>query len=172
MPDLLKQATAQEKAGDLNAAVATLRRAYDAIARDTIIYSVTTFLRLPLYLQKAGRNEEAWAEFNRLLTEGYPNQMRGADQKAIDASQIYDKMRLALQRQKRHDEAIIYGVLSLLSMAQGLRGRERKEFMTRENVAAALEPLLKKAKRSEDLDRFVDVILGESDPAARIRELL
>ncbi len=41
-------------------------------------------------LQKAGRNDEAWSEFNRLITTGYPGQIGGLVL-PMDHSQIYDK---------------------------------------------------------------------------------
>src|SRR5258708_2090283 len=98
--ELLKQATRERDEGNLDAAVETLRRAYGEIAQSYVAYSVDTFLRLPLYLQKAGRNDEAWREFNLLLTRGFPNQIQNLELLPMEHSQIFDKMRLFLQREK------------------------------------------------------------------------
>jgi hypothetical protein len=76
--ELLREATAKKKGGDMEGATKLLREAYVAISKVSTIYSIDTFLRLPLYLQEAGRSDEAWREFNRLLTEGYPNQIESA----------------------------------------------------------------------------------------------
>lgn len=57
--DLLKMATEKRDAGDVDAAIELLRKAYAEIGDDYVSHFVSTFLRLPLYLQKVGRNDEA-----------------------------------------------------------------------------------------------------------------
>jgi hypothetical protein len=106
--DLLKQATAKKKAGDIDAAIELLRKAYAQMAKGDGGATVATFLRLPMYLQAANRPEEAWREFQRLLTDGYPGQIKEA--KSIDTWQVYDKMRLFLERQGKKREARKYGI--------------------------------------------------------------
>ena len=54
--ELLKQATAKKKAGDLESAIELLRKAYKEINKSSIVYPVKTFLRLPTYLQEMGRS--------------------------------------------------------------------------------------------------------------------
>ena len=73
---LLKKATEQKKSGDINNAILTLKLAYGEIAKTTIEYPVETFLRLPMYLQEAKQNDEAWKEFNKILAYGFPNQIK------------------------------------------------------------------------------------------------
>ena len=113
--DLLKMATEKRNAGDINAAIELLRKAYVEIGNDSIVYSVSTFLRLPLYLQQAGHTDEAWREFNLLLTRGFPKQVTNPALLPMEHCQIYDKMRLFLQREKKFDLAVRFGVLSYIS---------------------------------------------------------
>ncbi|MEO8165929.1 MAG: hypothetical protein ABI619_11100 [Betaproteobacteria bacterium] len=182
---LLKQATVQKRGGDIEAAIRTLRLAYKQIARGITTYSVGTFLRLPLYLQEAGRNDEAWAEFNRLIIEGYPNQLRDFSVQTMEHSKIYDKMRLFLHREGKNDEAIVFGVLSMLAWARGLHLQKRKgelaKLVSRNCIEATLKPLLKKAKKTARSDELVVLIVHEvrdhshldlSGAAKRIRELI
>jgi tetratricopeptide (TPR) repeat protein len=98
---LLKQATARKQAGDLDRAVELLREAYKQIEQGNIGYPVDTFLRLPLYLQQAGRTDEAWQEFNLLLKRAQANEISSPEVAPMECSTIYDKMRLFLQRERK-----------------------------------------------------------------------
>lgn len=149
---LLKDATAQKKTGDLNGAIATLRTAYAEIAKTKIEYGVETFLRLPMYLQEAGRNDEAWAEFNKMTTGGYPiPAINHSEVGPMMLGQIYDKMRLFLQREKRYVEAVRHAVLSeayfALGYARQKRGEEYAVHTSADTLQKRLGPLLKKAGR-------------------------
>ena len=182
---LLKHATAQKRCGDLVGAIRTLQLAYRKIASGPITYSVDTFLRLPLYLQEAGRNDEAWSEFNRLIVEGHPNQLIDSGVQAMENSKVYDKMRLFLQREGNYVEAIVFGALSMLAVTRGLylqkRQGELAKFVSRKRIEAKLEPLLKKDGRGSLSGALVKIMLEEvGDPsqldlnraAKRMRELL
>jgi len=169
---LLKQATAFKRAADIDSAIETLREAYMSISRGQIVYGVDPFLRLPLYLQEAGRNDEAWMEFNKLILEGYPNQLRNAGVRAMEHSRIYDKMRLFLHREGRNEESVVYGVLSLLAYARGLvlqkRSDEFASLATSESVEEALKPLLKKSGMSSQLAQFVKLVCREIEIPSKI----
>jgi hypothetical protein len=151
-PDrLLKEATARKKAGDMDGAIECLRRAYKRISRTRIVYSVNTFLRLPLYLEQARRADEAWSEFNRLLTDGYPNQIRTRDLLPMHHSIIYDKMRLFLQREHHAQRAVKFGVFSHVSWCQGLYYQKRKDELAgclcEDCFEGVVDELLEKANR-------------------------
>lgn len=169
---LLKQATTFKRAGDIDSAIGALRQAYAIIAKGQIVYGVDPFLRLPLYLQEAGRNDEAWMEFNKLILEGYPNQLPNAGVRAMEHSKIYDKMRLFLNREGRNEESVIYGVLSFLACAKGLNLQKRNDefasLATRESVEEALKPLLKKSGMISQLEQFVKIVCGEIEIPSKI----
>ena len=124
---LLKKATSAKKSGNFEEAISLLRKAYKAISKNKLDYGVKPFLRLPLLLQEAGRPEEAWDEFHRLLTKGYPNQSKDPQLVPMNHSEIYDKIRLFLQKEERNDEAIKYGIFSHLSWASGLYLQKRRD---------------------------------------------
>lgn len=65
---LLREATALSKT-DINQAIATLERARERMMKSPVSYPVDTWLRLPLYLQRAGRTSDALAEIDRLQRE-------------------------------------------------------------------------------------------------------
>ncbi len=157
--ELLKSATAMKKDGDMEGAVACLRAAYRGIAGDTVEYPVSTFLRLPLYLHAFGRTDEAWREFNRLIAEGYPNQIRKVSLIPMDHSSIYDKMRLCLQREKRPREAVKLGVFSDVCWEIGLKKQRRGGgFYIPDDVEDMLKPLLKKARAGDLMDELIPVV--------------
>lgn len=106
---LNREATQWKKSGDWDKAIAALQK-----------ISGGAGLRLPSFLQQAGRFEEAMEEFNRLLGEVDANaaDMFSHQPEFIQKGQalhvkatIYDKMRLACKRQKLPDEEGKYAAL-------------------------------------------------------------
>ena len=112
--ELMRAATALSDT-DPNAAVETFREAAALVPQTETDYTVAPFLRVPRYLQQAGRQEEAWEEFQRLLKGGYLNMQKGKRAWHQMESAVYDKMRLFLQREKRLEEAVLYGVRSIIA---------------------------------------------------------
>jgi len=102
--ELLKEATAKKKTGDLKSAIKLLREAYEISRKEKIELGIKEYLRLPMYLQEAGENDQAWKELNNLLTR----------QHSLEHSAIYDAMRLFLQRENKNEKAVAFGVCSLM----------------------------------------------------------
>jgi hypothetical protein len=118
---LLKRATELSKT-DMSAAIQTLRAAYEAIAQTDIQYGIETFLRLPLYLQRAGRFTESLHEFHRIFASFLPPPSRSGFSEGVHFNElgvIYDKLRLAAQRQKRADISLPAGALSAAAWDTG-----------------------------------------------------
>jgi len=67
--DLLRQATIYGDAGQWDAAVECLYQANARMWTSPVMYPILSWLRLPLYLQKAGRYEDATREFDKLHAE-------------------------------------------------------------------------------------------------------
>lgn len=162
---LLKEATAAKKSGSLDEAISLLQTAFKAISKGNIDYGVKTFIRLPLYLQESKRPEEAWREFNNLLTEGFANQSNDPELVPMNHSEIYDKMRLFLQREGRNDEAVKYGIFSHFSWATGLflqkRRSEFKDFISAETLEDIVLKLLKKSKKTNLSKQIASLIKHE-----------
>lgn len=162
-PDkLLTIATELKNAGKIDEAIEKLKKAYKGIAKTEIIYSVETFLRLPLYLQQAKRSDEAWGEFNKLLSVGYPNKMMKKELLPMDNCIIYDKMRLFLQRENRFKESIVFGIFSFVSWGVGLYYQKRKDelkgYFAPDNTDLQITKLLKKAKSLEKKDKILETV--------------
>jgi tetratricopeptide (TPR) repeat protein len=151
--DLLKEATYYKREGNINKAILLLRKAYKILETTPIQYSINIYLRLPLYLQQARRTDEAWVEFNNLITKGYPNQPRDIAGVLLDNSVIYDKMRLFLEREGKPLKAIDLGIQSFMSKVKGLRLLKRKEkhiweedynqYISEDNIEYTFKKLLK-----------------------------
>jgi len=128
--ELFKQAAAHKDQGDLEGAIRLLHDAYDRVCRANAMFPVEDFLRLPMYLQMAGRPREAWQEFNDLLFQGYPNQSRDISLIAKDRAKVFDKMRLFLEADGQMEVATVFGAFSTVCKGIGLhhegRGRELK----------------------------------------------
>jgi len=155
---LLMKATQKHDEKKLDSAIDCLREAYD-LMDGTIFYPIATFLRLPLYLQQSGRYPEARLDFENLLagTTARINRefshISGDEREslaAMDRSVIYDKMRLAAQREKHLPHVICWKILSIANRAVGLnlqrRGAELYPLRNRDIFINGVSPLLKKAK--------------------------
>lgn len=117
---LHREATRLMDAGDWDGSIAALYKAQERMRNSSTGFPIEQWVRLPLYLQQAGRFDEAMAEFNRLLDE--VEALRGKEfchhperfwkgfsfhPKAV----IFDKMRLACKRQNLPDQAAKYEAL-------------------------------------------------------------
>ncbi len=107
---LLREATQWSDAKDWDRAIACLRQANARMKVSPVSYPVQTWLRLPLYLQKAERFDEAMIEFTKLADEtggriarAFPHQSKAKQQ--VFAKQelavIQDKIRLAKEREAK-----------------------------------------------------------------------
>ena len=149
---LLREATAKKERGDLDGAIELLTQFWSLEPFTSSGYPVETYLKLPMYLQKAGRRDDAWRALNVLITGYlYPTAEQNDQVLPMTRSDIYDKMRLFWQREGEPSLALRYGILSHLQWSLGLlrqrRSEEFRDCARRETIEAVVEPLLKKAKR-------------------------
>jgi hypothetical protein len=116
-----------------------------------------------MYLQKAGKPDEAWKDFIKLLESGYPNHLDDPAVRPMNNSKVYDKMRLFLQREGREREAVHYGILSMNSWAKGLlrqgRTSEHEEYTTKATVDSRVAKLLRKAGVEDKLSAVSKIAL-------------
>lgn len=116
--ELVKESTALHKAGKFDEAVAKLKDAYKEAEEKQLTLTIKDYLKLPPYLQKAKRNDEAWAWFNELIRHTASDHM--------SLSEIYDKMRLFRLREGNPKDAIKYSVLSRIYWCLGLHEQVTK----------------------------------------------
>jgi hypothetical protein len=125
----------------------------------------------------AGRDEEAWNEYNRLLVSD-PTRAGSRELTPMFHSQIYDKMRLFLQRQGRADQAVGFGALSALSWAIALHHQGRKselrEMHEDANLDRVIRPLVRKAKRPDSVTAVKAILRQalQAVPNTDLQELL
>ena len=107
---LLRDATRHANAKDWDQAISCLKKADARMQRSPVSYPVLAWLRLPLYLQKAGRFDEAVNEFDRLIRETpgriaryFSHRSKAEQSKFIrhEVGVIRDKMALAQEREKK-----------------------------------------------------------------------
>lgn len=184
--ELLKEATKKKNGKDLDGAITCLRTAYKLMAQSNISYPIETYLRLPLYLQQAGHYTESIAEFEKLLSNSPQkiakefSHISKQEQKglsAMECSTIYDKMRLASQREKQFNYAVYYQILSDANRAVGLKLQKREKeldsFKGREFWTDNIEPLLKKAKKETLAENLIErsIVFSISCTAAALNKL-
>ena len=118
---LNRQATEHFGNKEFGQAIECLEKAQELMRKSLISFPIETYLRLPLYLQQAGRFDEAMQKFEKLLHEvdernevAYSHRPKFIQEGLAysDYRTIYDKMRLACKRQKLPDEAAKYETLS------------------------------------------------------------
>jgi tetratricopeptide (TPR) repeat protein len=159
--DLMKESTALKKAGKFNEAVEKIKEAYKEAQEKSLTLTVNDYLKLPPYLQKAGKNDEAWAWFNDLI--------RSFASDPMSLSQIYGKMGLFRERENNPKDAIKYNVLSSMYWCLGLHEQvtqlgwtDRKPELTRckQNISDGYGKLLKKAG-CEHLEKGLKKLITE-----------
>jgi tetratricopeptide (TPR) repeat protein len=159
---LLKEASQKKRNGDLDGAIALLKAAYKELDRYSLSFSIEVYLRLPLYLQESGKKDEAWQEFNRLVSWVNSRPRYSPEVTPMELSAIWDKMRLFLQREGKNDYAVQFAVWSYLSWAVGLymqkRGDELKAYKAETNIQKTLKTSLHKAGKEFLTDRLVKII--------------
>jgi len=139
--DKHKKVTVLAKEGKMDEAITMLKELKSEMDEEGG-YTIERYLRLPMYLQKAGRNDEAWKEFNLLLSE---------EQHIDEQALIYDKMRLFLQREKRYKEAVKMGLFTFLLNAQSLYQMDKEydenrldDYISEDSINDVVSDLLKK----------------------------
>jgi tetratricopeptide (TPR) repeat protein len=185
--ELLKQATQMKDLKNFDGAITCLREAYKLMAQSNISYPIETYLRLPLYLQQAGHYTESIVEFEKLLRDSpariakefaHISKQKQNGLSAMDVSTIYDKMRLASQREKQFTYAVYYQILSDANGAVGLKLQKREEeldtFKVREFWANKIEALLKKAEEETLVDDLVNrcMVFSRSCTVAALHKLV
>lgn len=116
--ETLKVATELNRDGNVPAAVLVLKEAYKKVENSSVSFGIDTYLRLPSYLQKLGRYDEAWGFLNQLLVRGYPNQIQNEALILLARSKIYKAMCRLLQHEGKGRKAIIFGAASIAAEAQ------------------------------------------------------
>ena len=144
--ELMRESTALKKAGKFEEAVEKIQEAYKEAQEKHLTLTVKDYLKLPPYLQKAGKNDEAWSWFNDLI--------RSFASDPMSLSQIYEKMGLFRERENNPKDAIKYNVLSSMYWCLGLHEQvtqlgwsDRKPELTRckQNISDGYGKMLKKA---------------------------
>lgn len=163
----LKRATALKKKGRMDEAIAALRDFRRHAERGEASFGIESYVRLPLYLQAAGRREEAWEEFYRLVNKGYPHQLDDEGCRCKERSTVYDKMRLFLQRDGHKRLAVYFDVMCLASRLRGmsLHGEHEQlvQCLGNEWLSQRLSPALVKGGLPQDLPKMVDLIQSLPD---------
>lgn len=116
--ETLKVATELNRDGNVAAAVLVLKEAYKKIGSSSVSYGIDTYLRLPSYLQKLGRYDEAWGFLNELLAKGYSNQIQNEALILLSRSKIYKAMCRLLQHEGKDRKAIIFGAAWIVAEVQ------------------------------------------------------
>lgn len=99
---LLKEATQLKKSKEYDAACEKLREAYEASDANELM--VKERLRLPMYLQLAGKNDEGWKALNELNVE-YVD--------VFSQAEIANQMRVFLQKEKQFKKAIMFSIWAI-----------------------------------------------------------
>ena len=183
--ECFKEATRLKNAGDLDGAVDKVREAIALIPPSDTSWVAVSHVSLAQALARAGRNEEAWEEFNWILSTEPPEGMRRS-LVFSDMSHVFDKMRLFLQRIGRADMAVAYGVAKELAEVRSLQlsaletdERGRSEGWFREAGMREMEASVRRTWREEarnlrrrlkEAQKYIDAPIWELLDKARRRE--
>lgn len=99
---MLKEAVTLKKEKIYNAAVIKLKEALEAEGASE--FTIKERLRLPTYLQLANQNDEGWRVLNQMNIEYID---------VYSQLEITNQMRIFLQKEKNHKQALLFLVLSI-----------------------------------------------------------
>lgn len=166
----LRDATMHHDNKDFDAAIECLRSAYSLLKPSFSNYPMSVWVRLPLYLQKAGQFNEAMHGFGLLIEKinerkrpSYLSDVQHNAQNATDLAFVFDKIRLTAQREKQFDIMAYYGLnaYALDWMSRIIRGdKEATQVPESDNEDNnAWLDLLKKYEKSKSLQKNKDKVL-------------
>ena len=158
----LTKAVKYKKDNDFDQAIECLDKAYRICAGYPLETVFDHYLRLPAYLQAAGRTDEGWGELNKLNIGVCPYRgdgPTGSERDIRKAYKVSDKMRAFLDKEKRYKESLIHRVvaayLSAANVAQmvsdGWVKKEREKEFSVDTLTIEFDKAVKKAKLEEPL---------------------
>jgi len=153
----LTKAVKYKKDNDFDQAIECLDKAYRICASYPLETVFDHYLRLPAYLQAAGKADEGWRELNKLNIGVCPYRgdgPTGSERDIRKAYKVRDKMRAFLDKEKRHKESLVHRVvaayLSAANVAQmvsdGWVKEEREKEFSVEALTVEFDKAVKKAK--------------------------
>lgn len=141
---LHRDATAYKDGKNWDEAVACLKRANELMVLSGTSYGVDRWLRLPIFLQQAGKMDEADMSFSWLLSDvdrqieadlGQQSTNVKAATKHGMCAAIYDKWRLAWKREKQPVKAEYYEALAKEQLGLATQYRSRVELERKQRLA-------------------------------------
>lgn len=167
--ELLKQATAYKKSGNIKEALESLKKARAMREDPHIAYTPSHDIKYANYLQAAQRSDDGWRVLNeaKIYFSSFTH----------DQYEIQNAMRLFLQREGRNDLAVIHGAISLIYQAkhflwlyQELENEQHpalnktqnrlKTITARPYLSTEALKLLKRANKTELLNDLTDSVQG------------
>ena len=153
----LTKSVKHKKDNDFDQAIECLDKAYRICAAYPLETVFDHYLRLPAYLQAAGRTDEGWGELNKLNIGVCPYRgdgPTGSERDIRKACKVSDKMRAFLDKEKRYKESLIHRVvaayLSAANVAQmvsdGWVRKEREKEFSVDTLTIEFDKAVKKAK--------------------------
>lgn len=158
---LLRLATEEKNKQNYLAACQFLQSAFVKIKETPICYPVETYLRLPNYLHMSGNVDEAWMQYELLLSSGYPNQINDPGLIAYDKSTILDKMRLFQCREKDYITSAIYGIASHILKRESLQLQKRHNEVDFLDSPAGKSILIKSISAHNNIKLSEDILFVE-----------
>lgn len=161
-----RNATAHAQAGDYSSAIADLERVREFETAGGSEPEFSSEIRRAKYLQKGGRGDEAWRVYRQLMIRCANDPWTMVD--------VFDAMRLHLQREGQAGEAIPYGVAHRLARIKLYREwrREALTALSGPLESYGIEKLdhMISANRQSEID-LSDTWLRELTDPAEVRKL-
>ncbi len=159
----LTKAVEHKKNKDLDQAIECLDKAYIICAGYELDTVFEHYLRLPMYLQAAGRGDEGWGKLNQLNIGVCPYRgdgPTGSERDIRKARSVYECMRKFLDKEKRYKDSIVHrvvasylwGAIVAQMVADGWMSKEsEKDNFSIEMLTIEFNKAAKKAKLEEPL---------------------
>ena len=144
LADLQARAAESTRDKDFQAAAELQRKYIEFAKQNGLMVRAAHYIRLARHLQASGKNDEGWKVFNKSLLLDYT--------KLDDKIEIYNAMRIFLQREGRHKLAVQYGIASYLF------GVEKEREWT-EDKSKEIRDLMSEYKNSGESEKWLEEII-------------
>lgn len=166
--ELGKQATQHKKKKEFNKALQTYEESLSLHKQNNLEIHTKTYIRYAHYLQLAKNSDKGWKVLQETVSH---------TDDIFAQIDTYNAMRLFLQREKRSDEAITYGIIARLleikkwktfdDTPETKKYSERRweELVTLESTEYLIDSFTKKAKRpdlNQDLVSLMQVLMKKT----------
>lgn len=161
----LEEANNESKNKNYDKAAYLTKKANESALSNKIELTLNEQLKLPMYLYKALRYEEAEAIFEKMLNDRFENKQ----EKSEEIFKIYQKMKAMYNAKKNNNGVLKSSIYSYIWQGIFYSNTDKEKYMKHseyEMIKSFIEPLISKTNKNQNLDKiskYIENIISNMD---------